>query len=128
MGFHRMYVEVVSVGPSKFILSTISGFPTLLRAYDMACPNAVFLELTAIVLKEGSALPASFPGSCAVEEEREPGTHCLRMCQVPLVTCILLRYSKITINFCSPAERLHFMVILPVGHIRAVLKSNTISL
>ena len=56
--FHRMYVEVVSVGPSQWrrsciavncsFLSTISGFPTLLRAYDTACPNAVFPELTAI--------------------------------------------------------------------------------
>ena len=36
---------------------------------------------------------ASFPGSCAGEEEREPGTHCLCMRQVPLVTCILLRYT-----------------------------------
>ena len=42
----------------------------------------------------------SFPGSCAGEEEREPGTHCSRMRQVPLVTCILLRYTKITVNFC----------------------------
>ena len=32
---------------------------------------------------------ASFPGSCAGEEERERGTHCSRMRQVPLVTCIL---------------------------------------
>ena len=29
------------------------------------------------------------------EEEREPGTHCSRMRQVPLVNCILLRYTKI---------------------------------
>ena len=29
--------------------------------------------------------PASFPGSCVGEEEREPGTHCLRMRQVPLI-------------------------------------------
>ena len=71
---------------------------------------------------------ASFPGSCAGEEEREPGTHCSRMRQVPLVTCILLRYTKITVNFCLPPERPHCMVILPVGHIRAVLKSKTISL
>ena len=41
---------------------------------------------------------ASFPGSRAWEEEREPGTHCSRMRQVPLVTCILLRYTKITVN------------------------------
>ena len=71
---------------------------------------------------------ASFPGSCAGEEEREPGTHCLRMRQIPLVTCILLRYTKITVNFCLPSERLHCLVILPVRYIRAVLKSKTISL
>ena len=51
---------------------------------------------------------ASFPGSCAEEEEREPGAHCSRMRQVPLVTWILLRYA--------------------VGHIRMILKSKTISL
>ena len=50
---------------------------------------------------------ASFLGSCAGEEEREPGIHCLCMRQVPLVTCILLRYTKITVNFCLPAERPH---------------------
>jgi len=38
---------------------------------------------------------ASFPGSRVGEEEREPGTH---MRQVPLVTCILLCYTKITVN------------------------------
>ena len=41
---------------------------------------------------------ASFPGSRAGEEEREPSTHCLRMRQVPLVTCILLCCTKITVN------------------------------
>ena len=41
---------------------------------------------------------ASFPGSCVGEEEREPDTHCSRMRQVPLVTCILLHYTKITVN------------------------------
>ena len=71
---------------------------------------------------------ALFPGSCVGEEERQPGTHYSRMHQVPLVTCILLRYTKITVNFCLPAERPHCMVILPVGHIRVVLKSKTTSL
>ena len=33
------------------------------------------------------------------EEEREPGTHCLCMRQVPLETCILLLYTKINRNF-----------------------------
>ena len=41
---------------------------------------------------------ASFPGSRAGEEERDPGTHCSHMRQVPLVTCILLRCTKITVN------------------------------
>ena len=50
MGFHRMHVEVISVGPSQFILEHYFRFPTLLRAYDTACSNTVFLELTAIVL------------------------------------------------------------------------------
>ena len=51
MGFHCMYVEVVSVGPSQFILEHYSGFPTLLRAHDTACPNTIFPKLAAIVLK-----------------------------------------------------------------------------
>ena len=70
----------------------------------------------------------SFPSSYAGEEEREPGTHCSRMHQVPLVTWILLRYTKITVNFCLPDERLHCMVILPVGNIWVVLKLKAISL
>ena len=40
---------------------------------------------------------ASFPGSCVGEEEREPGTHCLHMRQVPLVASIL-RCTEITVN------------------------------
>ena len=71
---------------------------------------------------------ASFSGSRAGEEEREPGAHCSRMRQVPLVTCILLRYTKINGNFCLPAERPHCRTILPVRHLRPVLKSETISL
>ena len=38
---------------------------------------------------------ASFPGSCTGEEEKEPDTLCVRMRQVPIVTCILLHYTKI---------------------------------
>ena len=50
------------------------------------------------------------------------------MRQVPLVTSILLRY-KVTLNLCLPAERLHCIVILSVGHIRAVLEvENNIAL
>ena len=73
-------------------------------------------------------LLALFPRCCAGEEEREPGTHCLSMHQVSLVTCILLRNAKLTVNFCSPDERSHCMVILPVGHTQVLLKLNTISL
>ena len=66
---------------------------------------------------------ALFPGYCVGEEESEPGTYCSHMCQVLFVTCILLRYTKITVNFCLPAESPHCMVIFSVGHIQAVLKS-----
>ena len=66
--------------------------------------------------------------SCTGEEERKPGTHCSRMHQIPLVTRILLHYTKITVNFCLPPERSHCMVILlHVGHMHAVLKSKTMS-
>ena len=67
-----------------------------------------------------------FPGSREGEEEREPGTHCSHTRQVSMVTCILLRYTKI--NFCLPAGRPHCRIILPARHLRAVLKSKTISL
>ena len=39
------------------------------------------------------------------EEEKTPGTHCLHMHQVALVTCILFRYTKITDNSRLPAGR-----------------------
>ena len=45
-----------------------------------------------------------FPGYCAGEEEREPGTHYSCIHQVPLVTCIVLRYSKITVNAVYPLK------------------------
>ena len=41
---------------------------------------------------------ASLLGPCVREVEREPRTQCSCMCQVPLVTCIPLRYTKITVN------------------------------
>ena len=50
------------------------------------------------------------PRLCVGEEEREPGTFCSCMHQVPLVTCILLCYTKINGNFCLPAERPHCRV------------------
>ena len=59
---------------------------------------------------------ALFPGCCAGEEKREPGTHCLRMGQVPLVTCVYSAAQKL--NFCLPAERPHCrVIILPVRHL-----------
>ena len=47
---------------------------------------------------------ALFPGCCAGEEKREPGTHCLRMGQVPLVTCVY-----------SAAQKLNFSWIISVS-------------
>ena len=44
---------------------------------------------------------ASFPGSCAGEEEKEPGTHCSHMRQVPLVTCILLYSATLKLRSIS---------------------------
>ena len=32
------------------------------------------------------------------EEEREPGTRCSHIRQVPFITCILLCYTKITVD------------------------------
>ena len=43
-------------------------------------------------------------------EKRVPGVHCSHMRQVSMVTCILLRHTKITTNFSLPAERPHAMV------------------
>ena len=57
---------------------------------------------------------ASFPGSCAWAENREPGTQSQHMCQAPLITCILLRCTKINGGFCLPAEKPHCKVILSV--------------
>ena len=60
--------------------------------------NLAYIHICRYVFAAHSYI-ASFPGSCAGEEEREPGTHCSRMRQVPLVTCTLLRYIKIMVNF-----------------------------
>ena len=80
--------------------------------------------MTVLVHCTNIFVSASFLDSCEGEKEREPGTHCLHMCQVPLVTCILLSYTKIMANFCLSAERPHCRVILPVRHIRAILTSG----
>ena len=47
------------------------------------------------------AFLALFSGSDAGEEERESATHSVKF---PCVTCILLHYTTITVNFCLPAE------------------------
>ena len=70
----------------------------------------------------------SFSGFCTEEEEREPGTHCSHMHQVPLITCIIFRYAKINGYFYLPAARPHYWIILLVRHLRAVLKSETMLL
>ena len=98
--------------------------------------NCAHLKFTVYASKQANSKHhthalASFPGSCTGQEEREPGTHCSRMRWVPLITCIILRYTKITVNSCLPAERphrTHCIVTLPVGHTQAVLKSQTISI
>ena len=71
---------------------------------------------------------ASFPGSRAGEEEREPGTHCSRMRQVPLVTCILLRYTKITVNSAYPLKGCTAWLYSFWHPYRRFSKSKTISL
>ena len=103
---------------SKLFLSVIPRLSRLRR--EGGAPDTLITCVTSRV--------ASFPSSCVGEEEREPSTHCLRMHQVPLVTCILLRYTKVNGNFCLPAERPHCRIILPMRHLRAVLKSETISI
>ena len=57
-----------------------------------------------------------------------PGVHCMRMRQVPLVTCILLCYTKIVAKISLPSKRPHCRAMLPVIHIRADLKSEVTSL
>ena len=57
-----------------------------------------------------SFILAAFPGHPQILSCSCGGTRLMH--QVPLVTCILLCYTKITVNFCSPAERPHCRVIL----------------
>ena len=67
------------------------------------------------------------PGT-ARGEKRAPGVHCSRMCEVSIVTCILLRYTKITTNFSLPADRPHCRSMLLVRNIWKDLKSEIILL
>ena len=62
-----------------------------------ACLSLVPKPLPDFILQEmvDSVSTSLVPRLSCREEEREPGTHCWRMCQVPLVICILLRYTKI---------------------------------
>ena len=50
--------------------------------------------------------------------------YCLHMLQVPMVTCILLCYTKITTNFSLPAERPHCRVMLLARQIWKNMKSK----
>ena len=61
-------------------------------------------------------------------EKRVPGVHCSRMRQVSMVTCILLRYIKITTNFSLPARRPDCRTMLLTRNIWKDLKSEIISL
>ena len=56
-------------------------------------------------------------------EKREPGDR-LYMRQVPLVTCILLRYTETTTNFSLQAKRADFKAMLLVRHIWKDVKSE----
>ena len=56
---------------------------------------------------------------CVGGEKKAPGTHCLCMHQVSLVTCIPLHYTKITGNFFLPYERPQCRIILPTRHVWA---------
>ena len=49
------------------------------------------------------------------ERRKESLIHTVRPVQISLVTCMLLCCTKVV--FCLPAERLHCLVILPVGYI-----------
>jgi len=53
---------------------------------------------------------------------------CLYMCQVHLVTCVLLHRTKFTVNFCLPAERPHCKVILCEIHTGGIEVINNIRL
>ena len=81
------FSELQNLGLSCFLFKLICMY----IFFNMTVCNCHVCTLSLV-----SMLLASFPGSRAWEEEREPGTHCSRMRQVPLVTCILLRYTKIT--------------------------------
>ena len=78
---------------------------------------------TIAIITQTYFLLTSFPGSHAGEENKELGTDVhMYVHQVLLVTCILLCNTKITVNFLF-VERADYRIILPVRHIRAVLKS-----
>ena len=61
------------------------------------CLSLVPKPLLDFILQEmvDSVSTSLVPRLSCGKEEREPGAHCWRMCQVPLVICILLRYTKI---------------------------------
>ena len=100
--------------------------PATERVFQLGCFSAVAVKKASC---HSRAYYSLVPRFLCREEEREPGTHCLHMRQVLLVTSILLHYTKIMVTFFLPAERPYCMVTLPVGHIRAGLKvKNNIAL
>ena len=60
--------------------------------------------------------------------KRVPGAYCLGLHQVPMVTCILLRYTTITTNLSLPSERPHCRAMFIVRHIWKESNSKIISL
>ena len=94
------YMETDSVNSTEGMQRAILRQRSLLSITHSDRP----FQCESVLCVHACVVLASFPGSCAGEKEREPGTHSLRIRQVPLVTCILLRYTKIMVNFCLPAE------------------------
>ena len=73
------------------------------HAYPVCCDLILYWHITHARSTMLDIPLSSLHGSRAWEE-REPGAHCSRKCQVPLVTCILFRYTKIMVNFFLPAK------------------------
>ena len=60
--------------------------------------------------------------------KKAPGVPCSRMRQISMVTCILLRYTKITTNFSLSPGRPHCRTMLLARNVWKDLKSEIISL
>ena len=97
---------------SREVIVYISGSLNILwlPAYIGYCPDNDSSSLIPRLLCGGGGKRAWYTCSC--------------MRQVSLVTCILLCYTKINGNVCLPAEGHTAELILPVRHLRVVLKTN----